>query len=33
MQDSIDYLSWEEDLPDQFDDEVSELWKRKLAEV
>ena len=33
MQDSIDYLAWEEDLPGQIDAEVRELWKRMLAEV
>ena len=31
MQDSRDYLAWEEELPTQIDSAVLDMWKRLLA--
>ncbi|MEC8263493.1 MAG: hypothetical protein VX017_09320, partial [Pseudomonadota bacterium] len=31
MQDSRDYLAWEEELPDQTDSVILDLWNRLLA--
>ena len=33
MQDSRDYLAWEEELPDQIDSSLHDLWQKQLAAI
>jgi hypothetical protein len=33
LQDARDYLAWEEDLPDQIDPSISQMWTRFLRQT